>query len=106
MDCHSAAIWSMRATRCLDAGVDMGPSRRGASPDPSPSPGIDTKEPGVAIVLVGGSVRAMDIDEFYEADPRRRASAELELGIDWLGSGRGTPRVELRGGHRRALRAP
>jgi hypothetical protein len=26
----------------------------------------------------------MDIDEFYEADPRRRASAELELGTDWL----------------------
>jgi len=26
----------------------------------------------------------MDIDEFYEADPRRRASAELELGGDWL----------------------
>jgi hypothetical protein len=28
----------------------------------------------------------MDIDEFYEADPRRRASAELELGSEWLGS--------------------
>ncbi len=26
----------------------------------------------------------MDIDEFYEADPRRRASAELELGSEWL----------------------
>jgi len=26
----------------------------------------------------------MDIDEFYEADPRRRASAELELGTEWL----------------------
>ncbi len=26
----------------------------------------------------------MDIDEFYEADPRRRASAELELGAEWL----------------------
>ena len=25
----------------------------------------------------------MDIDEFYEADPRRRASAELELGTEW-----------------------
>ena len=25
----------------------------------------------------------MDIDEFYEADPRRRASAELELGSEW-----------------------
>jgi hypothetical protein len=26
----------------------------------------------------------MDIDEFYEADPRRRSSAELELGAEWL----------------------
>ena len=26
----------------------------------------------------------MDIDEFYEADPRRRQSAELELGTEWL----------------------
>ncbi len=26
----------------------------------------------------------MDIDEFYDADPRRRASAELELGTEWL----------------------
>ena len=26
----------------------------------------------------------MDIDEFYEAEPRRRASAELELGSEWL----------------------
>ena len=26
----------------------------------------------------------MDIDEFYEADPRRRASAELELGTEWM----------------------
>ncbi len=25
----------------------------------------------------------MDIDEFYEADPRRRPSAELELGAEW-----------------------
>jgi hypothetical protein len=25
----------------------------------------------------------MDIDEFYEADPRRRASAEIELGTEW-----------------------
>ena len=37
------------------------------------------------MVLVGGSVPPMDIDEFYEADPRRRASAELELGSEWLG---------------------
>jgi hypothetical protein len=29
-------------------------------------------------------VPPMDIDEFYEADPRRRASAELELGAEWL----------------------
>jgi len=38
----------------------------------------------VATAQVGGSVRRMDIDEFYEADPRRRASAELELGAEWL----------------------
>ena len=25
----------------------------------------------------------MDIDEFYEADPRRRPSAEIELGTEW-----------------------
>lgn len=25
----------------------------------------------------------MDIDEFYESDPRRRPSAELELGTQW-----------------------
>ena len=33
---------------------------------------------------LGGSVPPMDIDEFYEADPRRRVSAELELGSEWL----------------------
>jgi hypothetical protein len=25
----------------------------------------------------------MDIDEFYDGDPRRRPSAEIELGTDW-----------------------
>ena len=25
----------------------------------------------------------MDIEEFYDADPRRRSSAEVELGRDW-----------------------
>ena len=25
----------------------------------------------------------MDIEEFYDADPRRRASAELQFGMDW-----------------------
>lgn len=25
----------------------------------------------------------MDIEQFYDADPRRRSSAELELGRDW-----------------------
>ena len=25
----------------------------------------------------------MDIEEFYDADPRRRASAEIELGTEW-----------------------
>jgi hypothetical protein len=29
-------------------------------------------------------VAPVDIDEFYEADPRRRSSAELELGSEWL----------------------
>jgi hypothetical protein len=28
----------------------------------------------------------MDIEEFYEADPRRRASAEIELGTEWQDS--------------------
>ena len=37
-----------------------------------------------AVPGVGGSVPPMDIDEFYEGDPRRRASAELELGTDWM----------------------
>ncbi len=36
------------------------------------------------IPLVGDSVRPMDIDEFYEADPRRRPSGELELGSEWM----------------------
>jgi hypothetical protein len=37
----------------------------------------------VEISQAGDSVPAMDIDEFYEGDPRRRASAELELGTEW-----------------------
>jgi hypothetical protein len=32
----------------------------------------------------GSNVRPVDIDEFYESDPHRRASAELELGSDWM----------------------
>jgi hypothetical protein len=36
---------------------------------------------------VGGSVPPMDIDEFYEADPRRRASEERELGTEWRDAG-------------------
>ncbi|HEY1830050.1 MAG TPA: hypothetical protein VGG38_07405 [Acidimicrobiales bacterium] len=28
----------------------------------------------------------MNIDQFYEEDPRRRASAEIELGHDWADS--------------------
>ncbi len=28
-------------------------------------------------------MRPVDIDEFYESDPRRRPSAELELGTQW-----------------------
>ena len=39
---------------------------------------------GTTIAQVGDSVPPMDIDEFYEADPGRRASAELELGSEWL----------------------
>jgi len=31
-------------------------------------------------------VRRMDIEEFYDADPRRRPSAELELGSEWIGA--------------------
>ncbi len=40
--------------------------------------------PERATAQAGDSVPPMDIDEFYEADPRRRASAELELGTEWL----------------------
>ncbi len=29
------------------------------------------------------SLRAMDIEEFYDADPRRRSSEELQFGQDW-----------------------
>lgn len=29
----------------------------------------------------------MDIEEFYDADPRRRSSAEVELGSDWHDAG-------------------
>ncbi len=32
---------------------------------------------------MAGSVRPMDIEEFYDADPRRRESAEIELGNEW-----------------------
>jgi len=85
MDCHSAAIWSMRATRCFDAVVDMAPPSRATLPRSlPPARQLTGAGGGVAIVLVGDSVRPMDIDEFYEADPRRRASAELELGAEWL----------------------
>ena len=54
---------------------------RAASPDRSHR---RTTRPLRATAQVGGSVPPMDIDEFYEADPRRRASAELELGAEWL----------------------
>ena len=30
-----------------------------------------------------GTVPLVDIEEFYDADPRRRASAEIEFGRDW-----------------------
>ena len=29
------------------------------------------------------SVRPMDIEQFYDADPRRRPSSEIELGTEW-----------------------
>lgn len=32
---------------------------------------------------VGVNLPAMDIEQFYDADPRRRPSAELELGTEW-----------------------
>ena len=54
---------------------------RGAPP--MAPPGQATRG-ALAISQLGGSVRPMDIDEFYEADPRRRSSAELELGTEWL----------------------
>ena len=31
-------------------------------------------------------MRRMDIEEFYDADPRRRPSAEQELGSEWIGA--------------------
>ena len=55
--------------------------REVCSPDGSPRAG---DRGALAISQLGGSVRPMDIDEFYEADPRRRSSAELELGTEWL----------------------
>ena len=56
---------------------------RGAPPIAPPT-GRGGPSEQLAISQLGGSVRPMDIDEFYEADPRRRASAELELGTEWL----------------------
>ena len=100
--------WSMRATVAVSKwwwtwreGLLPAPPR--SLPPPSPRPEILRL---LQLALVGDSVPPMDIDEFYEADPRRRPSAELELGSEWLGEGRRPARVELRGGHRRALRAP
>ena len=56
----------------------------GPPPIPPPGPERGCVAQGAAIPQVGDSVRPMDIDEFYEADPRRRASAELELGTEWV----------------------
>jgi hypothetical protein len=36
-----------------------------------------------ATALVGDSLPPMDIEEFYDADARRRPSAEIELGREW-----------------------
>jgi len=33
--------------------------------------------------LVGDNLPLMDIEEFYDGDPRRRPSAETELGTEW-----------------------
>ena len=78
----------MRATRCVLVVEGM----RGASspylPRSLPPPGQPVENPrAAAMALVGDSVPPMDIDEFYEADPRLRASAELELCSEWLGAG-------------------
>ena len=62
-----------------------GASAPDAPPIPPTAAASDRAPPGqLRSVLVGDSVPPMDIDEFYEADPRRRASAELELGTEWL----------------------
>ena len=58
-------------------------SSRGAPPI-APTGATSGRVGAAAMALVGDSVPPMDIDEFYEADPRRRASAELELGSEWL----------------------
>jgi hypothetical protein len=75
----------MTATRCLDAVMDMLASVAiGAPPIPPTATANGSRSLGRAIAQVGDSVPPMDIDEFYEADPSRRASAELELGTEWL----------------------
>jgi len=59
---HRGPAFEVGAGRVTEAAVD------GAGCGPSP----------------GGGPSGMDIEEFYAADPRRRASAEVELGQDWL----------------------
>ncbi len=83
---HSTSIWSITTVRgrgrlvraLLPVGsvevVGIAPRSRPLLPRSLPP----------TTAQVGGSVPPMDIDEFYEADPRRRASAELELGAEWL----------------------
>src|SRR5580698_9347507 len=76
----------MRATRGFAMRVGMAGASSLSLPrslPPQRVQALGSRE--AAMVLVGGSVPPMDIDEFYEADPRRRASAELELGSEWLG---------------------
>src|SRR5258708_1357856 len=85
MECHSTAIWWMRATWCFDVLVGMALPSRPCLPRFLPR----RRDPfggnlGVATILVGDSVPPMDIDEFYDADPRRRPSADLELASAWL----------------------
>src|ERR1700727_3424631 len=76
----------MTATRCFEVALGMPRASPPTLPRSLPPDRGAARNPrAAAMVLVGDSVPPMDIDEFYEADPRRRASAELELGSEWLG---------------------
>jgi len=49
-----------------------------------PSAARPGSAPDAAAAQVSVSLRRMNIDQFYEGDPRRRPSAEIELGSEWL----------------------